>query len=489
MHIGGNMKKLTKGLLAGLLVVPMAGIFTACDSTEPININDATVTLSYTEVEYDGTEKQPKVKITYQGEVIDSSEYEVKYYDNRNAGTASVVVFAARETQELVGRLELNFTINPGVSYVDTYGEMDSALRSSNYRAVVLQEDITIPYGATVTIANGKTVDFADYTLLNYGDIINNGTIHTKKNIGGKADRVVNNGDIIASVASKEALLEAFEYSNYVKLSQDIEKADGYLGDIRFDTVTEGRAAYEFVLDLNGHTLESELDLFSYVKNPNGSISSVNNTLDVTITDSSVGRTGCLGSNESDYGLYIWGQDNWNINIINATIKGRGGAIYTNGTAETSTVKINAIDSRFVATDSADSAGCYLTSNYTYEYTNCEFTGADGYYAKSGKHIFNNCSFFANGEYVAPTHHGSGFYGTGSGINIDSCNGGYQRVLTVELNGGFISSANGRGIYEFSTAANGVEKISYGTATLKGNVVFSTALSNVRSENDTVVTL
>lgn len=482
------MKKITKGLLAGLLVVPMAGIFTACDSTEPININDATVTLSYTEVEYDGTEKQPKVRITYQGEVIDSSEYEVKYYDNRNAGTASVVVWAARETQELVGRLELNFTITPGVSYVDTYGEMDSALRSSNYRAVVLQEDITIPYGATVTIDNGKTVDFADYTLLNYGDIVNNGTIHTKKNFGGKANGIVNNGDIIASVASKEALLEAFEYSNYVKLSQDIEKADGYLGDIRFDTVTEGREAYEFVLDLNGHVLESELDFFSYVKNPNGTISSVNNTLDVTITDSSVGRTGCLGSSESDYGLFVWGQDNWNINIVNATLKGRFGGIYTNGNAETSTVKINAIDSRFIGTENYG-FGAYLASNYTYEYRNCEFTGADGYYAKSGKHIFNNCLFFANGAYSAPTYHGSGAISTGSGINIDSCNGSYQKVLTVELNGGFISSTYGRGIYEFSTAANGAEKISYGTATVKGNVVFSTALSNIRSENGTVVTL
>ncbi len=468
------MKKLTKGLLAGLMVVPMAGILAACDGGETINLKDATISLSYTETAYDGTAKCPEVTITYKGETIDKDEYVVLYDQNVNAGTAYAIVRAAKNSDELVGNITLNFTITKSNAYVDTYAELINAITNNNYKSVILEDDVTVPYGATLSIAANKALDFGEYTLANYGTIHNSGTILTTKDFEGNGN-VVNDGDIIASVSTVDGMLDAFEYSNYVKLAQDITKEDGYLGDIRFVT----RHDYSFTLDLNGHMLESELDIFKYEKSGAGYTHYPHSVVNITITDTSIARTGSLGSPESDYGLYVWGTNNYHINIVNAKVQGNWGGLYTNGGSENA--NIMAINSRFVGNDT----GVYAAGNNKYTYTNCEFSGADGYYTKSGTHVFNNCSFYATGEYVDSSYYGNGCNSTGCALNVDSCKG-YIEVLSVEVNGGYMHSANGYGIYEFSTAAAGESKITYGAVTVKGGVMYTTELANIQSDNNAV---
>lgn len=473
------MNKLTKGILAGLAVIPMAGIMTACDGGETINLKDATIELSYTQVAYDGNAKCPEVTITYQGEVIDKDEYVVSYDQNINAGTAYAIIRAARDSEELVGNITLNFTITKSNAYVDTYLELVNSLSNNNYKAVILEEDITIPYGATLSVASNKTLDLASYALANHGTIHNSGTILTTQNFGSNGT-VVNEGDIVASVSTVEGMLDAFEYSNYIKLAQNISKEDGYLGDIRLVTKHD----YDFTLDLNGYNLESEFDIFKYEKVGNVYNHYPHSVVDITITDTSIARTGSLGSAESDYGLYVRGNDHYNINIVNAKLQGLWGGLYTNGSADTANTVITAINSRFEGL-AEDGFGAYVGSNFVYNFTNCEFSGVSGYYAKSGRHTFNNCSFYADGEFLPGPYNGDGAHNTGCAINVDSCKG-YTEVLSVEINGGFIRSENGYGIYEFSTAKAGESKITYGSVSVRGLVTYATHLGNIQSENNAV---
>ena len=478
------MKKFLKKALLGVAVLPAAFMLTACDSepTDPINISKATVTLGYTQVDYDGNEKEPEVVIAYDGERISKEHYKVEYLNNVEAGTAAAIVSASRESDELVGSVVLYFNIRKSNAMVNTYNKLTSALANDNYKAAVLTTNITVPAGKKLEIDEDDVVHFGNYTIANYGTIENEGTIITRKPIEGNGV-IENTGNIEAHATDVDSMLAAFEYADTIVLDNDIKKQDGYLGDIHW-VVAEGRPSYKFTLDLNGHAVESELDIFDCVNHGNNTWEYRNTALDITITDTSILRTGCLGSNESDYGLYVrCNNSNQKITIKNVTLKGQDGGLYTNGGASADVV-IEAQNSRFIGTDNVGGFGAYVVANYTYIYTNCEFTGLDGYYTKSGKHIFNSCSFYANGAPAVEEHFGNGAYSTGSGINVDSSTG-YHQVLQVTVNGGFIKS-NGYGIYEFSTAKQGETKISYGTVTVTPSVVFNTVLANIQSNNDVV---
>lgn len=471
------MKSITKTLLAGLALFPIASVITACSGEEIVDINQATVDLSYTQVEYNGAAKCPKVVVSYKGKIIDAKDYVVTYDQNVDAGTAYVYVRALVGSKHLVGDITLNFTITQTNAYVNTYHELITSLDNHNYNTIVLEDDITVPYGYSFMIDVNKTLDLGEYNLINYGDVQNFGTILTSKKIAGSGT-FANEGDIVANVSSVEDMLEAFEYSNYIKLAQDITKEDGYLGDIRFIAKHD----YDFTLDLNGHILESELDIFKYEKNGNA-YTHYNKEVNITITDTSELKNGCLGSEESDYGLYVWGGDKYNINIVNATLQGGWGGIYTNGNATTATTRITATSSKFQGL-SEDGFGAYIAADYIYNFTDCEFSGVSGFYAKSGNITFNDCSFIATGDFAEASYSGNGANSTGAAINIDSCYG-YKQNLDVTINGGVIQSLNGYGIYEFSTAANS-NKVSYSSVTVTGDVEYSTFEANIQSDNDTV---
>lgn len=58
----------------------------------PASIAGGQVSVDAEDLVYDGTAKEPEISVTYQGNIIDPSNYDVAYSKNVNAGTASITV-------------------------------------------------------------------------------------------------------------------------------------------------------------------------------------------------------------------------------------------------------------------------------------------------------------------------------------------------------------------------------------------------------------
>ncbi|MBO6302969.1 MAG: InlB B-repeat-containing protein [Ruminiclostridium sp.] len=70
-----------------------------------------TLTLEYTETEYDRTAKQPAVTVKNGENVIPSDQYSVEYFNNTNAGTATVTVTCKSGVNYSFSTLQAQFTI------------------------------------------------------------------------------------------------------------------------------------------------------------------------------------------------------------------------------------------------------------------------------------------------------------------------------------------------------------------------------------------
>ena len=56
-------------------------------------ISDCTITLSHTSYIYDETEKEPTVTVKYGTKtLVNGTDYTVSYLDNKNVGTAEIIV-------------------------------------------------------------------------------------------------------------------------------------------------------------------------------------------------------------------------------------------------------------------------------------------------------------------------------------------------------------------------------------------------------------
>lgn len=78
---------------------------------KPISIAKASARLSGTSYVYNGKEKKPGVKVTYQGKtLVKGTDYTVAYKNNKKVGTASVVI---RGKGNYFGTKTLTFKINP----------------------------------------------------------------------------------------------------------------------------------------------------------------------------------------------------------------------------------------------------------------------------------------------------------------------------------------------------------------------------------------
>ena len=128
------------------------------------SISSTTVTLSQTSYTYDGAEKKPTVTVKDGSKTLTSgTDYTVSYFDNINAGTATVTVIGRGN---YTGTANKSFTINSVVPQVEILlGDVDG------------DEDVS---SVDVTLIQRFCADFvlniSEESLMN-GDVDGNGDI------------------------------------------------------------------------------------------------------------------------------------------------------------------------------------------------------------------------------------------------------------------------------------------------------------------------
>lgn len=119
-------------------------------TVNPASATDQVITLSFEEATYTGKPLTPTVTITTDGNVIPSSEYEVSYEDNTNAGTAKVIITNKSGGSYIVTDTVETFGINPApLTVTGTTGV------SKSYDGTTAVE---ITVGTVTGQQNGETV-------------------------------------------------------------------------------------------------------------------------------------------------------------------------------------------------------------------------------------------------------------------------------------------------------------------------------------------
>ena len=269
--------------------------------------------------------------------------------------------------------------------------------------------------------------------------------------------------------------------ADYVKLMDDVVGSGESDTDV---TVTAKTGDLETVIDLNGKQFGYELNLSTIILNDAKKYEDTGYTLKVTIKNGKIGTESGYNQDAVNgrlyYGVLCQGNGVF-LTLENVESSAYYGGLYANGAWKDNV--ITATDCKFASTIAG--CGAYLPGKNTYNFTNCTFSGSVGVYIKSGDATFTDCTIEGKGEYLKPTYNGNGADGEGSGLVVDSTTG-YQTPMTVTVNGGSITSANGYAIEEVSNAKDNADKICYSTVTVSKETVLTGKLGRVYSENGTV---
>ena len=304
----------------------------------------------------------------------------------------------------------------------------------------------------------------------------------------------------VETTSQLNAAIQVSDKNHVVRLSNNINdrKADGKVNPI---TILPLEKDYELYIDLAGYDLNSYIDIRSKDKSTGVEAENVANiTIYNSTTEESV--VGAI-SNEVDYAIQILSNNNYNINLENVKFQGYWGGIATNGTYMSETV-VNARYCEFIGTKTGalnindTSVGAYLpASKYLYNFTDCEFVGFTGYYAKAGHHNLVGCEVNGVGEFAfkPPVMNTNGCNATGSAIIVDSCEtynkgklAGYSKELTINISGGRYVSRSNYALEEYSTYET--NRICYSQITITNEPTFTGFNSETASysfENDTCV--
>ena len=270
--------------------------------------------------------------------------------------------------------------------------------------------------------------------------------------------------------------------ADYVKLMDDVVGSGESDTDV---TVTAKTGDLETVIDLNGKQFGYELNLSTIILNDAKKYEDTGYTLKVTIKNGKIGTESGYNQDAVNgrlyYGVLCQGNGVF-LTLENVESSAYYGGLYANGAWKDNV--ITATDCKFASTIAG--CGAYLPGKNTYNFTNCTFSGSVGVYIKSGDATFTDCTIEGKGEYLKPTYNGNGADGEGSGLVVDSTTG-YQTPMTVTVNGGSITSANGYAIEEVSNAKDNADKICYSTVTVSKETVLTGKLGRVYSENGTVM--
>ena len=269
--------------------------------------------------------------------------------------------------------------------------------------------------------------------------------------------------------------------ADYVKLMDNVVGSGESDTDV---TVTAKTGDLETVIDLNGKQFGYELNLSTIILNDAKKYEDTGYTLKVTIKNGKIGTESGYNQDAVNgllyYGVLCQGNGVF-LTLENVESSAYYGGLYANGAWKDNV--ITATDCKFASTIAG--CGAYLPGKNIYNFTNCTFSGSVGVYIKSGDATFTDCTIEGKGEYLKPTYNGNGADGEGSGLVVDSTTG-YQTPMTVTVNGGSITSANGYAIEEVSNAKDNADKICYSTVTVSKETVLTGKLGRVYSENGTV---
>ena len=151
-----------------------AGVYTVrvmlndVTATDTMTINPKkikpTVVLSQTSYTYDGTEKYPTATVKDADKVIHWTEYNERYTDNLNAGTAKFTVGDVDNGNYEIEETTVEFTINPAeltadmvTLYADSMVHTGSALTPEvKVTGLVKDKDYTVAYSDNVNIGTAK---------------------------------------------------------------------------------------------------------------------------------------------------------------------------------------------------------------------------------------------------------------------------------------------------------------------------------------------
>ncbi len=146
------------------------------DTRTPINKED--ITLEKLEYDYSGSECKPEASIVVDGKKLtESVDYEIKYNENVNVGTATAKISALNAYR---GEFEIPFKINA----VDFADNMIEQIENQVFMGEYLKPDVVVKFGQKTLVKN------TDYTIA-YQQNLNVGTanviVYGRKNYTGSA--------------------------------------------------------------------------------------------------------------------------------------------------------------------------------------------------------------------------------------------------------------------------------------------------------------
>lgn len=345
-----------------------------------IFIDSVDIALEYASTDYDGGEKCPTVTATKGDASISSDDMTVIYADNVSAGQATVTIsgkgglFAA-----LVGSKTFSFEIKRGATTVRDKASLLAALDDENWQTITLGTDIEVG-SAAIELHENTTVACDEYMLVTDDDNI---------------PSVPQTSEITATATSVDRLSALLRSATYVTLG------DNMTGDII--NVKGTKTPLAVTLDLDGKSLVAALYL-----------DGDDNTIDLTVTNSSETQSYLAGSASATAAVVISGDSNRDVTHL--TLE----SININGiVVDAQNASVDLTVTGCIITQGANDRAVDLSrpqssvqSPFAATFTDCTISGEEGVYVNAPSATFTGCTITADGEYRAPSsspNAGSGF--------------------------------------------------------------------------------
>lgn len=364
------------------------GVIYERENLDDLDSDRTRFVLEYWEVDYNGEEHTPSITLFNRHgeavEVTDGSRFTVNYTNRVSDRTCYVSVIANDAwDKEYYGHGFVNINVKKGVAKVSSFNALSKATQDSNYIGFELTESFMLYDGATIPA--GTFLDLGLFSL-RY-----NGSCKLNFAVG---------AELRVTVDSADRLLNYLYVADRLTLAADL--TDESVMNVEFTTSAMGKLGqyslfnklYEgTTIDLNGHYVGGSLKL---VNNYNPHI----NTTDyyvMNIVDTSVDKTGRLGSGAQYHGLDVTGNTPMYLKL---------NGVKVGGLALARTVYLTASNCEFATTAASGDAraayycGTTYNNNVKAEFEKCSFSGAVGAYLTIGHHLFRSCNVNANGSYV-----------------------------------------------------------------------------------------
>lgn len=364
--------------------------------------------LDYT-VDYDGFPQQPKASLSLYGNEVLSSDFDISYLSNTNAGNAYVCFSPSEKNYSpYYSTLLKTFTINRGVKIISSGDSLPECLSNSNWREVKLEANYYYD-----NYKESQPLSLADNLLFNMQGYM---VYYNSADLTPSLIKMSANSTIIAEADTLERFNTLLYIADKITLKADILNSQISIksGSDTTRLYANGEKSAEVCLniDLNGFKLNSQLTL--------GAVSG--NTLNLTIDNSkttggiyvpvgltqpvailiyaSSGLVNLTVNNTYVEGLYLY-NGNVNFNAVNSTITASSeadNALNIYGGNKQTTLNLNN-----TKIDGLTKTGLRITGiNVNGTFTDCEITGSNALLSNGGNVSFQNCAISSTGNYLAP---------------------------------------------------------------------------------------